>query len=146
MQTGGEEFTSFTFQSSSGRRAQSLPGKPRSLALRRPGHVTPPTPPSARLIASPLQPPIKLSMLLPVRRTALWRFVWTVFSPARSPVRRAPALHPRLSRFKGAQAASGAGPGLQHAWRETLWTKWRPRQRSATSTPSAEASRPPKWR
>lgn len=68
------------FKRCSGKRAHSLPGKQRSgrwcvLAC---------DPTLVKSVASLLQPPNKLSMLLPVQWTALRRFVWTVSATARS--------------------------------------------------------------
>lgn len=58
----------------------------------------------------------------------------------------APYPRRRLSGFTGTHAARRACLGLLHAWRGTIWTRWRRRRPSATSIPSAGASLPPKWR
>lgn len=69
------------FQSSSGRRAQSLLGKQRSWRW----CVLAWDPTSVTSASSLPQPPIKLSMLLlPVQRAALGSFVWTAFAPSLS--------------------------------------------------------------
>lgn len=73
-----------------------------------------------------------------------WGFVRTVSAPARSPaaLRLSVVGSPRSEGLTGLSELAR----FLHTWRETSWTKWRPRRRSVTSIPTVGASRPPKWR